>query len=501
VGKNRSPGRSSGLPSSAQSFDPSRRRLLTGMAAAGATGLVACSGGGTVPPTLPPPADSGIEHVIVVMMENRSFDHMFGWLTTADAQQNQTFKDKNGQTQSTFHLASDPAYGYQGCGRSDPKHDYKSAHADYNNGAMDGFLQDQPAGDLFPVGYYNEADVPFFSACSRNFTICDAYHSGILDMTFPNRMYMHTGQTDRLSNTLKISTLPTIWDSLLAKGISGRYYYADTPILALFQNAKEYKKQGVIQKLSQFAKDFGPGGTPPSVAYVDPYFGLMIGELLGTSWDDHAYADIRDGQCFMNYIYNILRNSPVWDKTVLIYNYDEFGGFFDHVPPPLGPVSDAEKALPNDGRLGIRTPCIVAGPFGRAKAGRVVNTQVDPNSILNMICWRWGMDPLGVRGSSSTNFAHVLQFGGSLDASAPDFTSFFDNSYGSMGMKSTGPFPTNAPFTPPKAGDSGTFGGKCSAAASTSPEAWRQYEQHYAEVRAVQELGRQIGLDVDPFSD
>jgi phospholipase C len=467
-------------------FDPSRRRILTGLAATGAGGLVGCSGSSSSGGSLPNPENSGIDHIVVVMMENRSFDHVLGWLPGANGvQDGLSFTDKKGKTQSTFQLTDllhRNAYGYQGCGKSDPDHSYEGGRTQYNNGAMDGFLQTQPAGDQFPIGYYTRDDVPFFSGCADNWTICDAYHCGILSCTLPNRMYMHTGQTDRITNSFNTCTLPTIWDRCINKSVACKYYYADTPVLALW-GSKYTKDTKISFKLDQFVADFGAGGTPPSVSYVDPYMGLAIGEALGTSWDDHAFADIRNGQAFLNYIYTVLSNSPVWERTLLIINYDEWGGFYDHVAPSLAPVSVTEQNdVGNDGRLGFRVPCIAIGP--RVRRGHVEHTQFDPNSILNMICWRFGMEPLGVRGGSSANFAHALDFSKPADTSAPVLD------------VPAGPFTLDAPYTPPDSSFTApnAFGGSCLTAVTTSQEAFRQYQQHVAEVRTIQALGRQHGF-------
>ncbi len=487
-------------PSSNQPFDPSRRRLLTGMAAAGAAGIAAsCSSSSAPLPPLPAPQDSGIDHIVVVMMENRSFDSVLGWVPGANGvQEGLSFVDKAGNRQQSFRLPTS-TYGFQGCGYADPDHSYQGARTQLNGGSMDGFLKTQPDTDLFPIGYYTRDDVKFFAGCADHWTICDAYHCGILSCTLPNRMYMHTGQTDRITNSFNLCYLPTIWDSLLAKGVSARYYYADTPVIALMSNFSAYKNADMVQKLSQFATDFGPDGTPPAVSYVDPYMGLAIGEALGTSWDDHAFADIRNGQSFLNYIYNVIRNSPNWAKTLLIINYDEWGGFYDHVAPAMAPVGSADMRAGNDGSLGFRVPCIAIGP--RAPRGSVSKLQFDPNSILNMICWRFGMDPLGVRGGS-LNFAHALDFSSSTpDLTAPEFDVSYDGS--------PGPMPTAAPFAPPSSTGSAqnVFGAKCDGTPGptislqglipeASPEVVRRMEQHYAEVRTLQDMGRNLGLDI-----
>src|SRR5437762_7472288 len=159
---------------------------------------------------LPRPSRSGIEHVVVVMMENRSFDHLLGWLPNADGRQaGFVYTDNDQVSHDTHPLAPD----YTGCPHPDPDHSYAGGRVQYNDGRMDGFLR-SGSNDEFSIGYYGESDQPFFSALARNFTTLDRHFCSILGPTFPNRFFLHAAQTDRLSNTAQLSTLPTIWDRL-----------------------------------------------------------------------------------------------------------------------------------------------------------------------------------------------------------------------------------------------------------------------------------------------
>lgn len=363
--------------------------------------------------SLPKPEDSGIDHIVVVMMENRSFDHMLGWVPGTDGvQAGLSYKDKAGKSYTTFPLATTPGYGYHGCGYDDPDHSYAGGHTHYNKGLMDGFLLTAP--DQFPIGYYTAADVPFYKGMAENWTICDKYFSGILSATYPNRVYMHAGQTDRLSNTSTTSTLPTIWDRMLAKGLSANYFCSDIPLLALW--GQKYVANGVTSNLNAF-NAMAAAGQLPALSYIDPRF---LGEGQQGSNDDHPTADIRDGQAFLNGVYNALAGSPQWNKTLLIVTYDEWGGFFDHVAPPIGPVSDAEKALGTDGRLGVRVPLLMAGP--RVAKAQVCKTQFDPQSILNLITWRFGLEKVGNRADWSVNMAYALDFTNAPRTDKPSFT-------------------------------------------------------------------------------
>jgi len=371
-------------------------------------------------PSLPPPDTAGFEHVVVVMMENRSFDHFFGWLPGANGQQaGLNYKDSAGASHPTHSLPPD----FQGCGFLDPGHSYSDGRVQFNGGACDGFLFDgsdsdpsngkpNQANDIFAIGYYGQTDLPFLGAAGPAFTILDNYFCGIMAETYPNRFYMHAAQTDRLMNNTTTSTLPTIWDRLQAKGLSGRYYFNDLPFLALWAN----KYVNISKPFSQFLAD-AAAGTLPNVAYVDPGF---AGETADDSNDDHPHADIRDGEAFLNQIYDAVRNSPNWSKTVLIINFDEWGGFCDHVPPPLAPIPPASAtAGDTDGRLGFRVPCIVISPYARRNF--VGHEQFDHTSILKMIEWRFGLPPLTVRDQTANNLAEVLNLA-TPDVAAPAFT-------------------------------------------------------------------------------
>ena len=282
----------------------SRRTFLKGVAAtAGAITAVRgsvqeASARPDAATTLPSPNQSGIKHVVVVMMENRSFDHFLGWTPNADGQQaGLTYTDSAGVAHTTYPLAPD----YQGCGHPDPDHSFSGGRVEWDNGACDGWLR---AGnnDPYAIGYYTQADLAFLGQAVPRWTTFDRYFASIMAETFPNRIYQHAAQTDRLTNTYAISTLPTIWDRLQAHELTGRYYYGDVPILALWGD----KYLSIGRPFAAFLADCAQG-TLPHVAFVDPRF---MDESSGTSGDDHPHADIRNGEAFMSTIYNAVTSSP-----------------------------------------------------------------------------------------------------------------------------------------------------------------------------------------------
>jgi len=356
-------------------------------------------------PVLPNPRNSGIEHIVVAMMENRSFDHVLGWLPGADGRQaGLTYLDSGGVSHATYALAPD----YQGCGHPDPDHSYDGARVEYDGGACDGWLR-AGANDEYAIGYYMQSDVPFLAQAAPGWTACDRYYAAILGPTFPNRFHMHAAQTDRLSNTFTLSTLPTIWDRLADAAVSGRYYFSDAPFLGLWG----LKYASISRNFDDFLEDCATG-TLPQVSYVDPRF---IDEETGTSNDDHPHSDIRNGEVFMNAVYSAVTSSPDWKHTVLVINFDEWGGFFEHVPPPVGPIPPASAAAGDvDGRLGFRVPCLIISPYAPRQV--VSHTAFDHTSILKLIEWRWNLEPLTVRDATANNLALALDFG-KPDRSAP----------------------------------------------------------------------------------
>jgi phospholipase C len=375
----------------------SRRHFLTGVAAAASLGTVSArraiaepSG----PDNLPAPRNSGIDHVVLVMMENRSFDHFLGWLPGANGRQaGLRYPDFTGQLQPTHHLTD-----FQGCAFQDPDHSYEGARIEYDHGKCDGWLR---VNDVFSIGYYQRNDLPFLSEAAAGWTVCDNYFAAIMAETYPNRFYQHAAQTDRIHNTTTQSVLPTIWDRLQAAGLNGKYYFNDVPFTALWGT----KYLGISRPFREFLAECATGNLP-QVSFIDPRF---EDETSGTSNDDHPHGDIRNGEAFLNEVYRAVTSGPNWAHTLLVINFDEWGGFFDHVPPPTAPIPRADRLAGNqDGRLGFRTPALLISPWSRR--GHVSHVQFDHTSVLKLIEWRWGLTPLTVRDATANNLAYALDF-------------------------------------------------------------------------------------------
>jgi phospholipase C len=166
----------------------------------------------------------------------------------------------------------------------------------------------------------------------------------------------------------------------------------------------------IARSYPQFIADCA-AGTLPAVSFLDPKF---LDEGTGTSADDHPHADIRAGQHFLNQVYEAVTSSALWPRTALVVNYDEWGGFFDHVAPGTAPDATPEAGT---GLRGFRTPALLVSP--RARRSFVDHSVYDHTSVLKMIEWRWGMAPLTPRDAAAANMAQALDFARPPNLTAP----------------------------------------------------------------------------------
>jgi phospholipase C len=188
-------------------------------------------------------------------------------------------------------------------------------------------------------------------------------------------------------------------------------YFSDVPFIAVWGN----KYLPIAHSHAEFLAD-AAAGTLPAVSFLDPRF---QDEGQGTSGDDHPHADIRAGDAFLSEAFHAVARGPGWANTVFVITYDEWGGFFDHVVPPLSVAANDVDPPDDDGNvsLGIRVPVIVASPWSHAhdeNRPRIHSHLFDHTSILKMIEWRWRLPHLTLRDapdSNITNLAHVLDFG------------------------------------------------------------------------------------------
>ena len=377
----------------------SRRQFLAAAGAAGAAAAAARALPAAVAQTparpLPSPKSSGLDHIVVLCMENRSFDHFLGWVPGANGRQaGLTYVDDKGTSHATRHLEE-----WQGCGFNDPDHSYEGGRVQLAKGKCDGFRRGD--NDDFALGYYTRDDLETTAALVDGYTVFDGWFCGILGPTYPNRFYTHAAATDRISNTSDTSELPTIWDRLSDAGVSTRYYFSDLPFLLLWGD----KYFPIARPIDSFFAD-AAAGTLPAYTYLDPFF---LGEGQGGSNDDHPHADIRRGQALISSVARAMTESPLWERSALIVTYDEWGGFFDHVAPPSLADDFKPTAKEEHNTAGFRVPTYLIPPF--APRRNVAHGTFDHSSILKLVEWRFGLKPLTARDRAAANPAKVFDFG------------------------------------------------------------------------------------------
>ena len=393
-----------------------RRRFLT--TAAGATTLRVSGGLAAEEAALPQPGDAPFDTVVVLMMENRSFDHLLGWLPGANGRQaGLSYTDESGAVHPTWPLAPD----YQGCRYQDPDHTWKGIAVQYAGGHCDGFLQTRTdrnlAADLYPIGYYGRDDLPILAALAENYTTFDNYFCSMQGPTWENRLYQLTGTTQvgmdeiidhfpRTDAERPCAIQTTIFDRVRQAGLRAAYYYHGEPMTGLFQN-KRY--DDISFTIDRFWEDARRGDLA-NVVFVDPNY-TDDAEDAGTSNDYHHRGNMHVSEGFLAQVYDALKDSPQWGRMVFVLNFDEHGGFFDHVPPPRcqdDTVQTGPGPFPDLKRLGFRVPAIAMGPFAPRKIEKA--GPYEHCSILRMIEWRWGLEPMTVRDRTARNLAEALDF-------------------------------------------------------------------------------------------
>jgi phospholipase C len=368
---------------------------------------------------LPGPRNLPIDHFVILMMENRSFDHYFGWVQGADATQNVQYRSHTtGRLVGTRHASTLGSGGTQwkGCGHPDPGHGWESGRAQLQGG----FLAEESGNDEFALCYYNRGELALIHEAARHFTLYDRYFCSLLGPTWPNRYYKWSAQSGGKTENVDqvdIATVgnqwETIFDRALSRGVSARYYNSDLPFSAVWGS----RGAGWSSPIARYYQDCA-AGTLPNIAIVDPPF-RDGGGGDGLSADEHPLGDVRLGQAFMADVVNAFLRSPNYRRGMLIIKYDEWGGFFDHVRPPRVPDDRASRDLYKDfAQLGFRTPTVVVSPYTRNRSRtsfRVDHGTYAHESTLKLISHRFGLGFLNKRHRYTRNL------GLSFDWARPDF--------------------------------------------------------------------------------
>jgi phospholipase C len=392
---------------------------------------------GSLPfPALPAGTDTlpGIEHVVVLMMENHSFDNFFGMLGRGDGftlgedgLPTAANPYPDGQVQHAFRMPTTCQLP------GTPSNKWRTSHAAYDNGKNDGFVSataSYPSGGIVggvAMGYWTGDDLPFTYSLARAFPVGDRWFCSLLGQTFPNRRYLiagtSAGMTDDGGLSAALIPLPapngTIFNLLDKHKISWENYVASYPAGAspeLFLPNDAIPEALHHKSLADFAAD-AASGTLPSFSLLDPDYGTQSQENP---------QNIVAGEALLAQVVHALGSSPLWPKTVLLVMYDEHGGYYDHVPPPpaippdsIPPVvQPGESGYEGFARYGFRVPSVVVSAY--AKPGHVSHVLYDHTSVLAFVERKWNLPALTYRDANANDLTDFLDLG-ALGAQRPTF--------------------------------------------------------------------------------
>jgi len=380
-------------------------RAIGGLgAAAGMTRLLpgcGSSGSSGGPDAKPDPV--GITTYVYLMLENRSYDHLFGARSLLE------HKPGDGLTASMTNpdqaqkpIAPWEPSQFQLCDL-DPPHGWDDARAQWNAGANDGFVKvhqashNNSATAIEPMQYLTRTEVPVSWALADHYATADRWFCSVMGPTWPNRSYWYTGTSGGIkTNSLPPGgvTWPSIYHRLQDKGVDWAYYFGSISAVGLVvQFDRTLQVDGKLRRFSEFMSDAAAGTLPP-VVYIDPAFFVN---------DDHPPIHPINGQELIAAVYTALARSPQWKNCLLVVTYDEHGGFFDHVSPPR--TVDDRAALGFD-QLGFRVPTLVAGPY--VKQGHVSSVVYDHCSALRELELAFGLEPLNQRTAAAHDLADFI---------------------------------------------------------------------------------------------
>jgi phospholipase C len=405
-----------------------------------------------------------IRHIVVLMMENHSYDNYLGMLPGrgdgltlgADGQPGAVNKRLDGQAVPLRHA---PGPAQEG---GTPTQSWHASHVQWNEGACDGFVRSvevtEPRYDATaPMRYWTEADLPFYSGLARTFPLADRWFCSCLGPTFPNRRFLIAGTAHGLIDDLPFAMVDyppagTVFDLLDSRGISWVNYHNVSPASVILKRLLGRPGLVAMRRLASVARWLPPvvnavrgnksftadlypvgllrclrhlrtaqqffadadNGTLPAFSIVDPDFG---------AFSEENPQDIRKGESFAAEVINRVMHGKGWQHTLLIWTYDEHGGYYDHVPPPaavrpddiegrsvlympawlrtilrpffasyIAQMEACDAGSRSYDRYGFRVPAVIVSPY--ARPGHVVSETLDHTSVLRLVEQKWNLPPL-----------------------------------------------------------------------------------------------------------
>ncbi len=368
---------------------------------------------GSLPhPDLPSGTDTipQVKHIVVLMMENHSYDNHLGMLARAGADGFTLGADgkptaqnpyADGKIQHAFRMPTT-------CQLSGhPSQTWQDSHTQLASGQLDGFVI-SGSGPV-SMGYWEKADLPFYYSLASTFPIADRYFCSVLGQTFPNRRYLMAATSmgminDSVPNPLDYPAGGTIFDRLHDAGITWKDYFSVSTLLtqlALFPELL-VKYAGNLSKIDEFFED-AQAGTLPEFCLVEPNYGAD---------SEETPQNIALGELFASRIINAVMQGPGWENTLLIWTYDEHGGYYDHVVPPAAippddiPPDTSGPAYTGFHQYGFRVPAAVVSPWSRPNY--VSHEVFDHTSICALVEAKWNLPAMTRRDANANNMLDML---------------------------------------------------------------------------------------------
>ena len=349
-----------------------------------------------------------VDHIVVVMMENHSFDNILGALGRGDVLArgpdglpDATNPDGRGNRIRSFQMSTPCQLDGK------PSQSWNASHIQFSGGTNQGFV----ISDSGPVamGYWTPADLPFTNSLASTFPVADRYFSSVLAQTYPNRRYLVAGTSLGLIDDTFPTALPpngTVFDLLNRHGISWRNYYSTLPTAGVFISSLSNPSiASGLAPITGFYADCASGDLP-SFSLVDPDFDKQ---------SEEDPQDIQYGDAFLAQVVNAVLSGPKWARSLLVWTYDEHGGYYDHVPPPAAVTPDDVSPMlaPTDvpgafDRLGFRVPAGLVSPY--ARKGHVSHSVYDHTSVLRLVETKWNLPALTRRDAAANDLLDMVDF-------------------------------------------------------------------------------------------
>jgi phospholipase C len=363
------------------------------------------------------PANDPIQHVVVLMLENHSFDQMLGCmkeiypalegvdLAAGPVHSQRDYPDgTRAIPQSNTDeraLAPDPMHEYVNVLRQlDPNFGYVVDYAQAYPSA--GEEQKDEVMGVYPRGFF-----PVLHTLAENFAICDHWYSSLPGPTWPNRFFVHSGTANGhvtmpsgvFDKNWHLYDQTTVFDRLEEKSISWKVYHQGMPQSLALVHQLDYP-QNYHDMPDFFTDAAGPAANFPQYSFIEPCYS-------GSDQNDqHPPSDIMQGEAFLARVYNALRGNPdLWNSTLFVFLYDEHGGFYDHIVPPAATPPDDKTSEYAFNQYGVRVPALLISPW---IAKGFIATEFDHTSLLAYLTDKWGLGPLGARTAAAAHFGPAL---------------------------------------------------------------------------------------------